>query len=212
MAEANKICQDAAKATIKFIENNTRGSSKASRNAVITRVDDSGKALKYVALKVATAGGAASTEAGNRGDKRKAEEPPLFAGVAPRVAKLATAAEHGRVGMALKTEQANTPRGSSHAVGDSVAVKSAVALLIQSIRSKTLNRRPASTQSDARSLMQRRDAGWNRPKSVGVSNAWMRWLNFDGSAITDTLALRSVSSPGADKWTFAPSTDSSLFS
>jgi len=123
MAEATKIGQDAAKATITFIENNTRGSSQASRKAVITRVDDAGKALKYVAVKTATAGGAASAEAGNRGDKRKAEEPPLFAGVAPKVAKLATAAEHGRVGMALKTEQENTRRGSSHAVGDSVAMK-----------------------------------------------------------------------------------------
>ena len=90
MAEATKIGQDAAKATITFIENNTRGSSKASCKAVITRVDDAGKALKYVAVKTATAGGAASAEAGNRGDKRKAEEPPFFAGVAPKVAPTIT--------------------------------------------------------------------------------------------------------------------------
>jgi len=76
-------------------------------------------------VKTATAGGAASAEAGNRGDKRKAEEPPIFAGVAPKMAKLETAAEHGRVGMALKTEQEDTRRGSIHTVGDSVAVKSA---------------------------------------------------------------------------------------
>jgi len=122
MAEATKIGQDAAKATITFIENNTRGSSQASRKAFIARVDDAGKALKYVAVKTATAGGAASAKAGNRGDKRKAEEPPLFSGVAPKVAKLAAVAEHGRAGMALKTELENTLRGSSHAVGDSVAV------------------------------------------------------------------------------------------
>jgi len=78
-----------------------------------------------VAVTTATAGGAASVEAGNRGDKRKAKKPPLLAGVAPKVAKLATAAKNGRVGMANKTEQENTRRGSSHAVGDSVAVKSA---------------------------------------------------------------------------------------
>jgi len=125
MAEATKIGQDAAKATITFIENNMRGSSQASRKAVITRVDDAGKAPKYVAVKTSNAEGTASAEAGKRGDKRKAEKPPVFAGVTLKVTKLATAAEHGRVGMALKTEQEKPCRSSIHTVGKSVAVKSA---------------------------------------------------------------------------------------
>ena len=79
MAEATKIGQDAAKATITFIENNTtRGSSPAMRKA-----DEAEKEYTHVAVKTATAGGAASVEAGGRGDKRKAREAPLTAGVAP---------------------------------------------------------------------------------------------------------------------------------
>jgi len=51
MAEATKIGQDAAKATITFIENKTtRGRSPAMRKA-----DEAEKEYKHVAVKTATA-------------------------------------------------------------------------------------------------------------------------------------------------------------
>ena len=121
MAEATKIGQDAAKATITFIENNTtRGSSPAMRKA-----DEAEKEYKHVAVKTATAGGAASVEAGGRGDKRKAREAPLIAGVAPKVAKFARAAEDGRADVAVKTSKQSTRGDSSQEAGGVVAVKSA---------------------------------------------------------------------------------------
>ena len=121
MAEATKIGQDSAKATITFIENNTtRGSSPAMRKA-----DEAEKEYKYVAVKTATAGGAASVEAGGRGDKRKAREAPLIAGVAPKVAKFARAAEDGRADVAVKTSKQSTRGDSSQESGGVVAVKSA---------------------------------------------------------------------------------------
>jgi len=110
MAEATKIVQNAAMAKNTFIEKNTRGSSQASLKAEITRVNHEDKAQKYMAVQTASKGGAASVEAGNRRDYREAEEPPLFAGVAPKVAKFGTTAEHGPVCMAPRTEKENTRR------------------------------------------------------------------------------------------------------
>ena len=73
---------------------------------------------------------------------------------------------------------------------------SPAALFMQSMRSGTTNRRPASQQSFARSQMQRCAAGWNRANSVGMSRAWMRWLSFYGSAKTVTLVLSRSVRPG----------------
>jgi len=49
-------------------------------------------------VKTARAGGAASVGAGNRGAKRKVKEPPLLAGVAPKVAKGPAQGRQGRRG------------------------------------------------------------------------------------------------------------------
>jgi len=121
MAEATKIAQDAAKATITLIENSTtRGSSAAMHKA-----DEVENEYKHVAVKTATARGAASVEAGGRGDKRKAREALLTVGVARKVAKLAKAAKDGRADVVVKNSK-QSPRGdSSLDAGGVVAVKSA---------------------------------------------------------------------------------------
>jgi len=121
MAEVTKIGQDAAKATITLIENNTtRGNS-----AVMRKADEVEKEYKHVAVKTATAGGAASVEAGGRGDKRKAREAPLTVSVAPKVATFTRTAKDGRVDVAVKNSKQSTRGDRSLDEGRVVAVKSA---------------------------------------------------------------------------------------
>jgi len=120
MAEATKTGQDAAKATNTLIENNTtRGTSSAMHKA-----EEVENEYKHVAVKTATAGGAASVEAGGRGATRKAREAPLTNSVAPKVAKLAKAAKDGRSDVAVKNCKQSTRGDSSLDTGGVVAVNS----------------------------------------------------------------------------------------
>jgi len=120
-AEATKIDQDAAKATITFIESNTtRGSSPAMHEA-----DGAEKEYKPVAVKTATATGAAAVEAEGRGDKRTATKPPLIAGVAPKVTKFARAAENRPSDVAVKTSKQSNLRDSSQEAGAVLALATA---------------------------------------------------------------------------------------
>jgi len=84
------------------------------------------------------------------------------------------------------------------------------ATLTHSTMSTHVKAAPRATQELARPRTAPRTDGWNLPNACLLSKGCNKWESFDGSATTCTLARRRVSSPVADRCTFAPSNDSSF--